>query len=104
MVCHGPEHGTLCPILSGAGCELVESAHGIVFEFDLDRAQHRAILAAYRKNLRDDIPIRIVVTPEQAAKYAALLGGLRVWTHRPAVGDLDGLAAEVEAVDRANEG
>jgi hypothetical protein len=104
LVCHGPKHGTLCPILSGAGCEVAENAHGIVFELDLDRAQHRAILAAYKEKVRDDVPLRVVVKPEQAAKYADLLAGLRVWTHAPAVGDLDGLAAEVEAVDRSTEG
>lgn len=103
-VCHGPDHGKLCPILSGAGCELVETAHGIVFELDLDRPQHRAILAAYRRNIREDIPIRVVVKPGQVGAYPELLNGLHVWTRRPAAGDLDGLAAEVEAMDRSIEG
>ncbi len=101
MVCNGPDPGTLCPILSGEGCELAENAHGIVFELDLDRPQHRAILARYKDTLRGDIPVRVVVRPEQAVKYAALLsGGLRALNHVPDASDLDGLAAEVEAAER----
>ena len=99
-VCHGPAHATLCPILSGKGCTMVEGAHGIVFELDLDRPQHRAILKRYKELVRDDVPIRVVVTPDQSIKHAELLKGVRVWTHRPGIGDLDGFAAEVEAADR----
>ena len=40
-VCHGPDRGTLCPLLAGTGCELVDEAHGIVLALDLDRPQHR---------------------------------------------------------------
>lgn len=98
-VCHGPEHGQLCPILAGRSCPLVEDAHGIVFEFDLDRPQHRAILRKYRESLRSDLPIRVVVTRRQALDYADLLKGLKVVHHRPVAGDLDALAAEVEAAD-----
>lgn len=97
MVCPGPAHGTLCPILAGDGCELAESASAIVFELDLDRAQHRAILTRYKETLRSDMPIRVVVRPGQAEKYPDLVKGLKLWTHDPVAGDLDGLAAEVEA-------
>lgn len=99
MVCNGPEHGNLCPILSGGQCALAENAHGIVFELDLDRAQHRAILAQYKKSLRSDLPIRVVVRPGQPEQYADLVHGLKVWTHIPVAGDLDAIAAEVEAAD-----
>lgn len=99
MVCNGPQSGQICPILSGEGCPLAEGAHGIVFELDLDRPQHRAILAQYKDSLRSDLPIRVVVQPDQAAKYADLLKGLKVLDHVPVAGDLDGLAAEVEASD-----
>jgi hypothetical protein len=99
-VCHGPvEHA--CPILTGAGCELVETAHGVVFELDLDQPQHRDILARYKEILRDDIPLRVVTSPDQAERHHDLLRGLKVWFREPAVGDLDALAAEVEAADRA---
>jgi len=101
VVCHGPAHGTLCPILSGAGCTVAEGAHGVVFHLDLDRAQHRAILAKYKEQLREDVPIRVVTTPEQAVTYAPLLSGVQTWTKEPAAGDLDGFAAEVEAADRS---
>lgn len=97
MVCNGPQPGTICPILSGQGCPLAENAHGVVFELDLDRAQHRAILEAYKTRLPDDVPMRIVVRPDQATRYSELLRGLKVWLHTPVAGDLDAVAAEVEA-------
>ena len=100
MVCNGPQPGVLCLILNGEGCPLAEAAHGIVFELDLDRPQHRAILGQYKSSLREDMPIRVVVSPDQAIEYAPLLQGLRVWSHVPVAGDLDALAAEVEAAER----
>jgi hypothetical protein len=97
MVCEGPARGATCPILTGEGCELAENADGIVFELDLDRPQHRAILANYKKNLRSDIPIKVVVRAEQIEANRELLRGLSVLTHPPVAGDLDALAAEVES-------
>jgi hypothetical protein len=99
LVCHGPAPKQLCPILKGEGCPLAEGAHGIVFELDLDRPQHRAILAEYKKTLRSDVPIRVAVRPGQQAQYRELLSGLKVWSHEPVAGDLDGFVAEVEAAD-----
>lgn len=99
MVCNGPDAGHLCPILSGEGCELAEGAEGIVFELDLERAQHRAILGRYKDSLRSDLPIRVLVKPDQRAKYSHLLDGLKVIDHVPVAGDLDALAAEVEAAE-----
>jgi hypothetical protein len=99
MVCPGPAPGTPCPILSGEGCELAESAHGIVFELDLDRPQHRAILKRYKESLREDVPIRVVVGSGQAESYPELVHGLKVLSHAPVAGDLDALAAEVDAAD-----
>lgn len=98
-VCHGPEPKTVCPILSGEGCPLAENAHGIVFLLDLDRPQHRAILRKYKEALPDDVPIRVRVSADQAEEHRELLGGLQLWTENPAIGDLDGFAAEVEAAD-----
>lgn len=102
-VCHGPPHGHLCPILSGAGCSLVDEAHGIIFELDLDRPQHRAILKRYREVVAEDVPIGAVVKPGQETTYASMLQGIQVWTHSPTTGELDGFAAEVEAYDRISE-
>ena len=93
MVCHGPPHRTLCPLLSDTGCTKAESAHGIVFELDLDRPQHRAILKRYREVLREDIPIRVVVQPGQEQRFADLLDEVEVWLSEPTVGELDGFAA-----------
>jgi hypothetical protein len=99
MVCNGPDSGRLCPILSGEGCELAEGAEGIVFELDLERAQHRAILGRYKDSLRSDLPIRVVVRPDQREKYSHLLDGLKIVDHAPVAGDLDALAAEIEAAE-----
>jgi hypothetical protein len=100
-VCHGPDHGTLCPLLADKGCEDFESAHGVIFELDLDRPQHRAILRRYRDLARADVPIRAVVRPDQAERYAELLRDIEVLTHDPSVAELDGFASEVEAATRA---
>jgi hypothetical protein len=45
------------------------------------------------------VPIWVVASSRQAQDYAQLLTGLKVLDHAPAAGDLDGLAAEVEAAD-----
>ena len=100
VVCHGPHEGTMCPLLEGKGCADFEAAHGIVFELDLDRPQHRDIVQRYRELGREGLPIRVVATPEQAERYREELAGVEVWTHEPTTADLDGFAAEVEAADR----
>jgi hypothetical protein len=99
VVCHGPDHGTLCPILSATGCPAVAQAHGIVFVLDLDRAQHRAILARYCDVVRPEVPIRAAIRPGQRERYASLLDRVEVWEHQPSAADLDGFAAEVEAAE-----
>jgi hypothetical protein len=99
-VCHGPGHATLCPLLAGKGCDDFAQAHGVIFELDLDRPQHRAILRRYRELARTDVPIRVIASAEQAAHYAEELRDIEVLTHTPTVADLDGFAAEVEAADR----
>jgi hypothetical protein len=101
VVCHGPDDGSVCPLLTGAGCDKVDGAHGIVFALDLDNAQHRAILRRYGKITSPDVPIRAVVRPGQREAYAELIDQFEVWEQEPTVADLDGFAAEVEAVDRS---
>lgn len=97
-VCHGPgDH--VCPLIEGNPCPLAEGAHGIVFELDLDRPEHREVLDRYKAILRDDLPIGVSVRPGQETEHAELLKGLKVWTHTPVAGDLDGLAAGVDAAD-----
>jgi hypothetical protein len=103
-VCHGPGGEQRCPLVEGKGCPLAENAHGIVFELDLERPDNRAILEAYKRELRQDMPIRVAVRPGQEREFASLLQGLRVWTHTPVAGDLDAIAAEVEAADEFVEG
>lgn len=85
-VCHGPPQGEICPILTEDGCPLAEGAHGIVFELDLDRRQHRAILRKYKKALRGDVPIGVSVRPDQRERFHDLLAGLHTWTWTPVAG------------------
>ena len=104
IVCHGPEQKHLCPILKkGGGCELVEQAHGIVFELDLDRPMHRAILRRYQEVVKEGIPIRALIRPGQDVKYADTLAGVETWTHEPSVGELDAFSARVEGFERTTE-
>lgn len=100
VVCHGPGPGTLCPLLAGEGCPEAETAHGVVFALDLDRAQHRKILERYKATLGEDVPISVVTDPDQAHRYHSLLTDVKVWSAPVGRADLDGLAAEVEAADR----
>ena len=102
-VCHGPEEGTVCPLLGGEWCDKVYNAHGVIYHLDLDRPQHREILRAYRRTLPEDVPLRVVVQPGQEKTYAELLRGLPVWTHDPSTTELDGFAALVEAADYIRE-
>lgn len=100
MTCSGPNIDQLCPLLGGQGCTKFEQAHGIVFELDLDRPQHRDIVRRYAELARPDLPVRVVVRREQQERYADLLSAVQVWDHSPTVADLDGFAAQVEAADR----
>jgi len=102
LMCHGPEMGHLCPILKD-GCDMVTAAHGVVFQLDLERAQHRAILQRYQQVVADDVPLVVVVAEGQRAKYRDLLSGVRVWESEPTASELDGFAAEVEAADWSRE-
>ena len=98
-VCGGPEGGSDCPIVVGQRCPKIESARGVVFSFDLDRPQHRAILAKYEEMVPEGTPLRVVVRPGQEQTYRDILAGVQVWTHKPTVGELDGFSAQVEAAD-----
>ena len=100
VVCHGPEASQHCPLVAGGECSKFEQAHGIVFELDLDRPEHRAILRKYRALAKPDMPIRVITRPGQAEHHASLLEGVETWNHEPNVADLDGFASEVEAADR----
>lgn len=100
ITCPGPAVQTLCPLLGGEGCPKFTEAHGIVFELDLDRPQHRAIVRRYKDLGRPDLPLRVVVRPDQLTRYPDLLSEVQVWDHAPTVAELDGFAAQVEAADR----
>ena len=77
LVCHGPEIGHLCPILKD-GCEMVTSAHGIVYQLDLERPQHRAILKRAQEVVPEDTPLVAVVREGQKRKFHDLLHGIHV--------------------------
>lgn len=94
-VCHGPgDEG--CPLLHGCRCELFDRADGIVFGLDLDDEINRAVLLRYRE-LRPDLPIHVIASPEAAARWADALAGLDVVTSER---DIAALLARVETDDR----
>ena len=84
-------------------CDKLSGAHGIAFELDLDRPQHRAILRRYQEVVKPGIPIRVLVRPEHADRYRELLSGVEVWTHEPSAADLDAFSARVEGYRRVSE-
>lgn len=98
LVCHGPDWGRACPIIKG-DCPMVDAAHGVIFQLDLDRPQHRVILKRYQEVLAEDVPIMVVATREQEARYPELLRGAQVWHDPPTIAQLDGFAAQTEAAD-----
>ena len=100
IVCHGPSTEAPCPLLGRRGCPKFDQAHGIVFKLDLSQGQHREIVRRYRQLARPDVPIRVLVSPADAERYAELLRDVEFWSHEPNVADLDGFAAEVETADR----
>jgi hypothetical protein len=103
MVCHGPSHDAPCPALAEVGtCDLVETAHGVVFELDLDIEQHRRVLRRYQVIVAPEIPMRVVLQDGQAETYAELLEGVEVWNHQPSAAELDAFSARVEAAERTS--
>jgi hypothetical protein len=102
LVCHGPAWGHACPIIK-AECPKVESAHGTIFQLDLDRPQHRVILKRYMEIMSNDVPIVAVVKAGQDRRYAELLSDVQVWVDEPSVAELDGFAALVESADELRD-
>jgi hypothetical protein len=101
LLCHGPSHEAPCPVLEdGGNCDLVENAHGVVFELDLDLDSHRKILRRYQVLVRPEIPMRVVLQDGQAEAYADLLEGVEVWNHQPSAPELDAFSSRVEAMER----
>jgi len=100
LACHGPDTGTICPILESGHCDLVDDAHGVIFQLDLDQANHRDILRRYVDELDPGIPLRVKVRQGQDERYADLLDGMEVWTEEPSVTDLDAFSSRVEAYER----
>jgi len=94
--CGGPHQPGDCPLLQGRPCGKVEKADAILFQLDLDRADHREILRIYSDTL--DVPIRVVVTEEQQHAYAELLHNVEVFTPPVGPSALDAFAAEVSSV------
>jgi len=98
LVCHGPDFAKACPILKGR-CSKIDDAHGVVFQLDLDRPQHRAILRRYQEVLAEDIPLWASVLPGQESKYSELLSAVQVVVGGVGAADLDAFASQVEASD-----
>jgi hypothetical protein len=78
---------------------MVDAAHGVIFRLDLDRPLHRFILKRYQEILDDEVPLAVVIRPDQEERFRDALRGVHVWTAPPSVAQLDGFAAQVEASD-----
>lgn len=102
VACQGPDWGQVCPIVTGE-CAMVQDAHGIVFQLDLDRPVHRVILGRYQEAVADDVPLAVVVKPGQDERYADILTGVQVWFDEPSIAELDGFAAQTEAADELRQ-
>ena len=81
MVCHATT-GETCPTTDGR-CGLADHSHGVVFEIDLEQPEHRLLLERYRRHLGPGIPIRVLVSAEQASRFGEWLRGFDVWTEGP---------------------
>ncbi len=93
--CCGPDRVGGCPLLEGKPCAKIEAADGVLFQLDLDRTEHRRILAKYVRLL--DVPIRAVVSAEQKVRWAPLLDLVEVFTPPIGPAKMDAFAAEVES-------
>jgi hypothetical protein len=93
--CCGPETNGGCPLLNGQPCGKVEAADGILFQLDLDRPQHRAILLRYIASV--DVPIRVLVSEDQKERWAPLLRDVEVFTPPVGPAKLDAFVAEVSS-------
>lgn len=93
--CCGPDTRDGCPLLGGEPCVKLEGADGVLFQLDLDRTDHRQLLAKYVRQL--DVPIRVVATPEQKERWARLLRHVEVFVPPLGPAKLDAFAAEVES-------
>jgi hypothetical protein len=102
LECDGPAWGHACPIVKGR-CGMVDAAHGVIFRLDLDRPLHRFILKRYQECLDDDVPVAVVIRPDQEECFRDVLRGVDVWTASPSVAQLDGFAAKVEASDELRD-
>lgn len=92
VTCSGP-HEVECPLLQGKPCGKIAKVDGILFQLNLQRADHREILRTYAENL--DIPIRAVVSEGDKEEFADLLADVEVVTPPVGPSSLDGFAAEV---------
>jgi len=102
LACHGPDSGTICPILDGGHCDLVDDAHGVIFQLDLDEETHRDILRRYVAELEPGIPLRVKVREGQDLRFPDLLEGMEVWTEDPSITDLDAFSSRDEAYERTD--
>ena len=93
--CRGPRNEGGCPILRGDHCSKIRAADGVLFQLNLDRPDHRAILWRYKKLL--DVPIRVVCTKEQEEKWSLLLADVEVVNPPVGPAALDAFSAEVES-------
>ena len=91
--CVGPDVEGGCPLLHGERCPKLEKADGILFQLDMDRGEDRHLLGMYLRTT--DVPIRVVVTTEQALRWPGLLDLIEVFTPPMEGAEIDALAEEI---------
>jgi hypothetical protein len=95
--CVGPDVEGGCPLLRGERCSKIEKVDGILFRLDVDRGEDRHLLGMYLRTT--DVPIRVVVTAEQALRWPRLLDLVEVFTPPMARDEIDAFAEEVGEKD-----
>lgn len=81
LVCHGVT-GEACHTSDGR-CGLSNHSHGVVFEVDLENPAHISVLLGYREHIGVGVPIRVLVSREQAERFSSHLEGFELWTEGP---------------------
>jgi len=95
--CVGPDVEGGCPLLRGERCPKLEKADGILFQLDLDHGEDRHLLGMYLRTT--DVPIRVVVTAEQALRWPGLLDLVEVFTPPMERDEIDAFAEDVGEKD-----
>lgn len=79
--CVGPDRAAGCPLLDEGPCSRFELAQAIILQLDLDNAAHRRVLSRYVTLA--NVPLRVIVSREEAERWATFLRHLAVEVSTP---------------------